>query len=331
MKVLVTGATGFIGGNLVRLLLQQGFKVRALVRSSSDLANLKNLDVELAYGDLRGPASLIKACDGCDHLYHVAASYQFWSPDPKEFYESNVEGTRNILEAAKTANIPKIVYTSTVGAIQYPSNPDQPSDETCWPTEKDLHNDYKKSKFMAEQVALKYAQSGLPVVIVNPSAPIGAYDIKPTPTGKIIVDFLNGKVPAYLDTGLNIIDVEDVAWGHILAAQKGKVGERYILGYKNISLKEIYELIARLTHKAPPKMRIPYAVAWSAAVASETIGKILNKRPKISVGAVKMAKHYMYFSPAKAVQELGLPQSSIENAFAKAIEWFGTHGYLTNK
>ncbi|MDP2599432.1 MAG: NAD-dependent epimerase/dehydratase family protein [Deltaproteobacteria bacterium] len=326
--VLITGATGFIGGNLVRLLLKQGFKVRALVRSSSDLANLKNLDVELAYGDLRDPTSLIKACDGCEQLYHVAASYQFWSPNPKEFYESNVDGTRNILEAAKAAKISKIVYTSTVGAIQYPHDPSKPSDETCWPTQKDLHNDYKKSKFMAEQVALQYAENGLPVVIVNPSAPIGPYDVKPTPTGKIIVDFLNGRVPAYLDTGLNIIDVEDCAWGHILAAQKGRAGERYILGNKNISLKAIYELIASLTKRKPPKMRIPYAVAWGAAVGSETIGKLFKRRPKVSLGAVRMAKHHMYFSPAKAVKELGLPQSPIENAFARAIEWFENNGYL---
>ena len=181
---------------------------------------------------------------------------------------------------------------------------------------------------MAEQVALQYAKEGLPVVIVNPSAPIGPYDVKPTPTGKIIVDFLNGKVPAYLDTGLNIIDVEDCAWGHLLAAQKGRAVERYILGNKNISLKEIYALMARLTNREPPKVRIPYAVAWGAAVGSEIVGKMLKKQPKVSLGAVKMAKHYMYFSPAKAVKELGLPQSPIENAFAKAIKWFRDNGYL---
>lgn len=327
-KVLVTGATGFIGGNLVRLLLRQGCQVRALVRPSSDLKNLENLDVEKVYGDLNDKKSLVKACDDCEQLYHVAASYQFWSSDPQEFYASNVEGTRNILEAARQTHIPKIVYTSTVGTICYPSHPSEFSDETRWPTQKDLHNDYKRSKFQAEQVALQFAKEGLPVVIVNPSAPIGAYDIKPTPTGKIIVDFINGKVPAYLETGLNIIDVEDVAMGHWLAAQKGKIGERYILGNKNVSLKAIYTLIAHLTGKEPPKVRIPYAVAWGAAVVSEALGKFSGKRPKISLGAVKMAKHYMYFSPAKAVRELGLPQSPIEKAFAKAIEWFKNNGYL---
>ncbi|MDO8519928.1 MAG: NAD-dependent epimerase/dehydratase family protein, partial [Deltaproteobacteria bacterium] len=217
-KVLVTGATGFIGGNLVRLLLKEGYAVRALVRHTSRLDNLKNLDVEKVYGDLRDKSSLIKACKGCDHLYHVAASYELWSAEPKEFYDTNVNGTHNILAAAREAGISKIVYTSTVGAIRYPDDPTKPSDETCWPTPKDLQNDYKRSKFQAEQVALKFAKEGLPVVVVNPSAPIGPYDIKPTPTGKIIVDFLKGKVPAYVDTGLNIIDVEDVAWGHLLAA-----------------------------------------------------------------------------------------------------------------
>ena len=328
MKVVVTGGTGFIGGNLVRLLLKQGVAVRALVRHISLLDNLKNLDVELVYGELRDKASLIKACRGCDQLFHAAASYEFWLATPKEFYDINVGGTHNILAAAREAGVSKIVYTSTVGAIRYPDNPSKPSDETCWPAPKDLHNDYKRSKFQAEQVAIQFAKEGLPVVIVNPSAPIGPYDIKPTPTGKIIVDFLNGKVPAYIDTGLNIVDVEDVAMGHYLAAQKGKVGERYILGNKNKTLKEIYEIIANLTNRHAPKFRVPYGVALTAAYASEMIGKILKKRPAIAVGAVKMASNYMYFDSSKAVRELGLPQSPIENAFAKAIKWFNNNGHL---
>lgn len=327
-QVLVTGGTGFIGGNLVRLLLKKGCAVRVLVRKTSSLENLQNLDIETVYGDLRDPFSLKQAVQGCEQLYHVAASYQFWSPDPKEFYESNVDGTRNILTAARDAGVSKIVYTSTVGAIRYPDDPSRPSDETCFPTEKDLHNDYKRSKFQAEQVALQFAKEGLPVVIVNPSAPLGRWDAKPTPTGRIIVDFLKGKVPAYIDTGLNVVDVEDVAEGHWLAAQKGRIGERYILGNKNMSLKEIYELIARLSGREPPRFAIPYGVALAAAYGSELIGKILHKRPAIAVGAVKMAKKYMYFSPAKAVRELGLPQSPVEKAFAKAIQWFKSNGYL---
>ena len=326
MKVLITGGTGFIGGNLVRLLLNKGCSVRALVRRTSSLENLKGLDVELVYGDLRDLPSLKKTCQGCDQLYHVAASYQFWSEDRQEFYESNVGGTQNILTAARDTDISKIVYTSTVGTISYPDDPSKPSDETTFPTQKDLYNDYKRSKFQAEEIALRFAKEGLPVVIVNPSAPIGPRDIKPTPTGKIIVDFLKGKVPAYIDTGLNIIDVADVAEGHWLAAQKGKVGERYILGNKNMSLKEIYETIARLTGKKPPRFQIPYTVALTAAYGSELVAKILQRPPSIPVGAVKMAKKYMYFNSAKAVRELGLPQSPIENAFEKAIQWFQTYG-----
>ncbi|MDO8526436.1 MAG: NAD-dependent epimerase/dehydratase family protein [Deltaproteobacteria bacterium] len=327
-KVLVTGATGFIGSNLVRFLLKKNCSVRALIRPTSSLGNLKGLDVEKVHGDLRNKASLVKACEGCDQLYHVAASYQFWSADPKEFYDSNVGGTRNMLEAARETNISKIVYTSTVGAIRYPEDPHFPSDETCYPAKSDLHNDYKRSKFQAEQVAKIFADEGLPVVIVNPSAPIGPYDAKPTPTGKIIVDFLNGRVPAYVDTGLNVIDVEDVVAGHWLAAEKGRVGERYILGNQNMSLKEIYEKIARLGNRKAPKFQIPYSVALTAAYGSELIGKILRRPPAIAIGAVKMAKKFMYFSPAKAVSELGLPQSSIDNAFKKAILWFQENGYV---
>ncbi len=303
MKVLVTGGTGFIGGNLVRLLLKKGFQVRALVRKTSSLKNLQNLEVELAYGDLRNKSSLIPACRGCDQLYHVA---------------------RDI------GTIQKIVYTSTVGTIRYPDDPTKPSDERSFPRERDLHNDYKRSKFEAERIAIRFARDGLPIVIVNPSTPIGPWDMKPTPTGKIIVDFLNGKVPAYVETGLNIIDVEDVAMGHLLAAEKGEIGNRYILGNKNMSLKEIYELIAKLGNRKPPRFKIPYSLALTAAFGSELIGKILNKRPSIEIGAVKMAKKYMYFSPAKAIRDLGLPQSPVEKAFEKAIDWFKQNGYLEN-
>lgn len=328
MKALVSGASGFIGANLVRTLLRKGVAVRALVRRNSSLGNLTGLEIELASGDLTDFSSLKKACQGCDLLFHTAAHYDFWASDPQIFYQVNVEGTKNILIAALEAKIPKIVYTSTVGTIRYPDDPNRPSDENCFACEKDLRNDYKRSKFQAEQVAFRFAKEGLPVVIVNPSAPIGAFDIKPTPTGKMILDFLKGRVPAYLETGLNIIDVEDVAEGHWLAAQKGKVGERYILGNANLSLKEIYERLAKLSAQKPPRIRIPYALAFGTACLSEGLAKIKGGRPKIALAAVKMARHYMYFDSGKAIQELGLPQTPVEIAFAKAVEWFKANGYL---
>lgn len=327
MKALVTGATGFVGANLVRTLLKKGVIPRVLVRSKSLRKNIEGLSVEIVDGDICDPSSLSKACEGCDLLFHSAAFYDFWSSDPTIFYKVNVEGTKNILEAATRAKISKIVYTSTVGAIRYPKDPSAPSDETCFPSEKDLHNDYKRSKFQAEQLAIQYAQKGFPIVIVNPSAPIGPFDVKPTPTGKIIVDFLNGKVPAYVDTGLNVIDVEDVAEGHWLASQKGRMGERYILGNKNLSLREIYCMIWKLTGKDPPKFRIPYGVAFTAGLVSEWIARFSKTRPRIPLGAVRMAKNYMYFDSSKAVRELGLPQSPVEKAFEKAIRWFRENGH----
>lgn len=327
MKALVTGANGFIGSHIVRTLLKKGVSVRGLVRRESSTKNLEGLEIEYSYGDLRDFDSLKKGAQGCDLLFHTAAMYDFWASDPKIFYDINVEGTKNVLEAARLAEIPKIVYTSTVGAIRYPDNPLSPSDETSFPEEKDLHNDYKRSKFLAEQLAFQYAKNGLPIVVVNPSAPIGPYDAKPTPTGRIIVDFLKGKVPAYVDTGLNVIDVEDVAEGHWLASQKGRVGERYILGNQNISLKEIYQMMAGLTGRSAPRFRIPYTVALSAAYASEGIASLLHRRPGIPLGAVRMARKYMYFNSTKARRELGLPQRPVERAFERAIVWFQKNGY----
>ncbi|MDO8494045.1 MAG: NAD-dependent epimerase/dehydratase family protein, partial [Deltaproteobacteria bacterium] len=326
-----TGATGFIGGNLVRTLVRRGFNVRVLVRSLNSSQTIDNLDVEKVIGDLRDPDSLEKACDSCSLLFHTAAFYQLWSANRNDFYDINVTGTKNILAAAQKKKLQKIVYTSTVGTIPYPDDPNFPSDETCFPTEKDLCNDYKRSKFQAEEIVKDFARCGLPVVIVNPSAPIGAMDVKPTPTGKIIIDFLQGKIPAIINTGLNVIDVEDVVEGHILAADKGKVGERYILGHRNLSLLEIYETIARLTGRPAPRWKIPYRLALCAAYGSELVARLSGGRPKIPLGAVRMASKYMYFSSQKAVRELGLPQSPIENAFRKSIHWFETNGYLVSK
>lgn len=328
MRACVTGANGFIGANLVRALLKKGARVRAMVRQSSDVRLLKGLDVEIAFGDLRDKISLKKAFQDCEVLYHTAALYAFWMKDPACFYDVNVEGTRNVLEVAGEAGVSKIVYTSTVGTIRSPKNPNTPSDENSFAEEGEMETDYKRSKFLAEQVALDFAKKGLPVVIVNPSAPIGSYDGKPTPTGRIIIDFLQRSLPLYINTGLNIVDVEDVAVGHILAGEKGKIGERYILGNKNISLKEIYAIVGEQARRKSPSLRIPYGLAYLAALGSEGVAYWKKTPPAVSLGAVQMARRYMYFSPAKAVRELGLPQSPIERAFEKAVSWFRDNGYL---
>lgn len=328
MKVLVTGGAGFIGGNLVRLLLAKGYDVRCLVRRQSSQQNLRGLDVEIAYGDICDPDSLGSIFKGVDRLYHAAAYYQLWDPDPHKFYDINVKGTENILEAARRAGVSKTVYTSTVGAVKYPDDPEYPSKENDFPSKKDLHNDYKRSKFQAEAVAMRYAEEGFPVVVVNPSAPVGPFDVKPTPTGKIILDFLKGKIPAYVHTGLNIVDVEDVVQGHWLAMEKGVAGERYILGNKNMTLKAIYGVLATLTKRHPPAFRVPYSLALTLAYGSEGIAGLTGKRPRVPIGAVRMAKKFMYFDSSKAVRELGLPQSPVEQAFQRAVSWFRENRYV---
>jgi len=325
---LVTGATGFIGANLVRVLLERGRKVKCLVRSTSNRKGLDGLDVEICIGDICDPTSLDRAVSGCDEVYHAAAEYRFWSQDPEAYYRSNIDGTRNILDACLKANTPKVVYTSTVGTMGLADLP-QYCDERTPMTGDQLSNHYKRSKFKAEIVALGYAARGLPLVIVNPSAPIGAFDIKPTPTGKIVVDFLQGRMPAYMNTGLNIVHVRDVALGHVLAAEKGRLGERYILGNQNMSLSEIFEALAELTGRPKPMIKIPYGVAWLAgAVSTKVADWVTHMPPSVALEAVKMARKHMYFSAAKAVQELGLPQTPVRLAFADAVEWFVGNGYL---
>ncbi len=327
MKCLVTGATGFIGSNLVRVLLEKGFPVRALTRNNSNCSNLKNLKVELCYGDLLDYKSLEKALKGCTFLFHVAAHYSFWDSSKDLIYRINVDGTKNILKAAEETGIKKIVYTSTVGCIGLPQN-GKPGDENSPLAAKTLSNSYKHSKYLAEKEAFKFFENGLPVVIVNPSTPVGPGDIKPTPTGKIIVDFLNRKIPAYVDTGLNLIDVRDCALGHILAMEKGKPGERYILGNQNLSFKEILLLLEEITGLKAPKFKFPYALALIAANINEVISDYITKSPpKIPLGGVKMAKYYMYFNSSKAVKELGLPQNSVKKALEDAVSWFRKNGY----
>jgi dihydroflavonol-4-reductase len=327
MKTLVTGGTGFVGANVVRALLTRGVEVRALVRPRSNTGNLDSLEVELVAGDLRDRGSVEAALDGCDMLYHVAAMYALWARNPREIYDSNVTGTINILEAAGQAGVQKIVYTSSVATIGLPKDGTPGTEEVPLPPE-DMVSDYKRSKYLAEQEVLKYAQRGLPVVIVNPSFPVGAWDVKPTPSGQIIVNFLRGKIPAYVDTGLNVVDVEDVALGHVLAAERGRIGERYILGHTNLTLPELFQLLAQVSGMNAPRIRIPYGLAYLSACASEFVARtITHKPPFATLAGVKLSRKRMFFDPSKAVQELGLPQTPAIEALSKAVQWFRAHGY----
>lgn len=318
---LVTGASGFLGWHVARLLRERGFHVRALCRPTSQI---REIDVERVSGDLRDPASLQLAAVGCDLVFHVAADYRLWSRHPRELYDSNVTGTRNVLEAAERAQVEKIVYTSTVGCIGMPK--DREGDETTPVTLDDMAGHYKRSKWLAEQVALEKARSGLPVVIVNPTAPVGDHDWKPTPTGKIIVDFLNNRLPAYVDTGLNLVNVRDVAAGHLLAAERGRFGERYILGCENVTLKDILARLAAIADKPAPKTRVPYAVAYATGIITTAWANLTGKPPLAPLEGVKMARKKMFVSTAKAVQELGYTPGSVNMALAHAIEWFRENG-----
>ncbi len=326
MKALVTGATGFVGANLVRELLASGKAVRALVRPGGDRRNLDGLDVELAEGDLRDPDSLRAALQGVAVLYHVAADYRLWARDPRELYESNVEGTHNILEAAKAVGVERVVYTSTVGTLGIPKD-GGPGTETTPVSLDQMVGHYKRSKFLAELIAERFARHGLDLVIVNPSAPVGPWDRKPTPTGKMIVDYLHGRMRASLDTGLNLVHIRDVARGHILAAQKGRSGEKYILGHQNLTLREIFAILEPLTGIPAPRHQIPYAVAWTAALISEGWACLARREPAVSLTAVRMAAKKMFFDPEKAVRELGLPQTPVEIALRDAAEWFRANSY----
>jgi dihydroflavonol-4-reductase len=326
MKAFVTGATGFIGASIVRELLQEGIAVKALARDGSDRSNLKGLDVEICEGDLTSPETLARGILGCEMVFHAAADYRLWTKNPSQMYEINVNGTHNVLAAALKADVEKVVYTSSVGTLGNPGD-GHPGNETTPVTFAQMVGHYKKSKFLAEREAESFITMGLPLVIVNPSTPVGRMDIKPTPTGKIIVDFLNGKMPAYLDTGLNIIDVEDCARGHILAARKGRTGEKYILGNENLSLKQIFALLEQLTGLPAPKVRLPYHPILFAAYANEALATLTGKEPLIPLAGVQMARKFMFFDSSKAVRELGLPQNSVGEALTKAVEWFRFAGY----
>jgi dihydroflavonol-4-reductase len=327
VDVLVTGGTGFVGANLVRELLADGHTVRVLARRGGDRRALEGASVQIVEGDLLDAASLRTAVAGARHVYHVAADYRLWAPDLRVLYRANVDGTRHLLAAAAEAGAERIVYTSTVGAVGIPKD-GTPGDETTAVSLADMVGAYKASKFLAERVADEFAARGAPVVIVNPSAPIGPWDVKPTPTGQMIVDFLDGKMIGSLDTGLNIVHVRDVARGHILAAQKGRVGERYILGHRNLSLLEIFRMLSALTGVPAPRFRVPYAVAWLAAAGMEGLSRLTGRPPQVPLTAVRMARKRMYFSAEKAIRELGLPQTSAETALADAVGWFTERGYL---
>lgn len=329
MIVFVTGATGFVGFHVARLLLEKGAHVRALVRDGSDAAPLAALGAELVKGDLRDAGSLRNAVKGCCEVYHVAADYRLWVPDPRTMYEINVQGTKNVMEAALRASVEKVVYTSTVGVLAV-STDGTPSNEDTPAHIGSMVGDYKKSKFMAEKEVYGFIEKGLPAVIVNPSTPIGPMDRKPTPTGKIIVDFLNGKIPAYLDTGLNFVDVEDVAAGHLIASERGKTGQRYILGNVNMTLRDFFAELARLTGRKPPRVRLPYAPVLLAAHVDEAVSKLTGRHPTIPLTGVRMAGKYMFFDCSK-VRALGMPQTPIEKAIIKAVNWFEENGYIRKR
>ncbi len=321
MKVLVTGGTGFIGSSIVRALLLAGHDVRALVREGADTRNLAGLDIERVTGDITDPESLTAAIRGCTHVFHAAALYSFWVTQPGLIERVNVGGTRNVLQAALDAGVERVVYTSSVAALAVPSR-DRPVDEATPVDPSAIIGAYKRSKYAAEQVALEYAAKGLRVVIVNPSFPVGPRDIKPTPTGQTILDFINHRLPAYVDTGMNVVDVEDVAQGHLLAAEKGKIGERYILGGRNMSMREFLGVLEKITGIPAPRVRLPYAPLLALSYVNAAWCRMTKNTPRMTPDTIRMSRHYMYYDPSKAINELGMPQTPPEVALKKAVDWF---------
>lgn len=328
MKALVTGGNGFVGSHLVRVLLERGEQVRCLVRSTSRLDNLKDLPVEFVTGDLRDLDSLRQAVKEASIVYHCAADYRLWCKDPAEMYQNNVEGSNNVMQAAFDEGVERVVYTSTVGCLGLNEN-GAPANENTPVAIDDMIGHYKRSKFLAEEKVREWSKRGLPVVIVNPSTPVGELDIKPTPTGKIIVDFLRGKMFGYVDTGMNLIDVRDCAEGHVLAAEKGRLGERYILGGRNLTLKELFDALARVTEIPSPTMKVPHWVAETyARIENFWSIDIARREPDVPLESVKLARHKMWFDASKAVRDLGLAQNPIEPALDRAVKWFREHGYV---
>ena len=330
MKVLVTGATGFIGGNLARELWRRGDDVQALVRPGGNRLTIQDTGITPVEGDILDRQSIDRAIQGCEAVYHVAAVYTFWSKNPAGVSQTNVQGTKNVLGAARQAGVSRTVYTSTVGTIGIPQTGLGDEDTPLDP--KSLHGHYKNSKHLAEQQALAFAAGGMPVVVVNPTLPVGPWDVKPTPTGKIVLDFLRCKIPAYLKTGMNIVDVADVVVGHILALEKGRPGERYILGNQNVSLEQIFDMLSQLTGLPAPRIRAPYWLVVGVGYADHFIeGTLLRREPVVPVEGVLASKHPAYVTCDKAINQLGLPQSSVTDALKQSVDWFVEHGYVGGK
>jgi dihydroflavonol-4-reductase len=324
---LVTGGTGFVGSAVARALLAAGHRVRALVRPDSDRRNLAGLCVDLVEGSLEDPQSLARAVGGCRYLFHVAADYRLWVPNPAAMFRTNIEGTRDLLTAAISAGIEKVVYTSSVATLGLV--PEGSADEETRSSEDDMIGPYKRSKFLAEKVVQEFvAERGLPAVIVNPSTPVGPRDLKPTPTGRLILEAARGHMPGYVDTGLNIVHVDDVAAGHLAATEMGRIGERYILGGENMSLERILAEVAQLIGTRPPRVRVPYSVAYPVAVGAELVAWVTGGEPFITIDGVRMARKRMYFSSAKACRELGYRPRPAGEAIADSVAWFRASGYL---
>jgi dihydroflavonol-4-reductase len=333
LKAFVTGATGFLGSHVARVLAEQGAELRLLVRPTSDVRNLEGLNADRVIGDLRDPASIEKSLSGCHALFHVAADYRLWVRDPAEMYRSNVEGTRLVLEAARKQGVRRVVYTSSVATMGFSasitSSHGNVADEQSPVGIEDMIGHYKRSKFMAEQVAVKAARSGADVVVVNPTTPIGERDIKPTPTGRIVVDFLKRKFPAYVETGLNLVDATECARGHIQALEKGRSGERYILGGENLTLKQILDRLAAITGLKSPTVKLPYFFALAAGVVDELVtGRLLGREPRATIDAVRMGRKMMFVSSAKAERELGWRTVPVEGALRRSVDWFRSNGYV---
>ena len=327
MRALVTGASGFVGAAVARALLAAGVQVRALLREQSSRRNLEGLTLELALGELADVAALERALEGCEALFHVAADYRLWTPDPQVLYRSNVEGTRNIIDAARRTGVKRIVYTSSVATIGLRAD-GRASDETDGARLEEMIGHYKRSKFLAESWVLEAARAGLPIVIVNPSTPIGPGDVKPTPTGRMVLDAASGRMPAYVDTGLNIVHVDDVAAGHLLAYEHGRSGERYILGGQDVTLKEILVQIAGIVGRRPPSIRLPYAAVLPIAYVADALARLTGRSGRVTLEGVRMSRKRMFFSSAKAVRELGYRWRPAPEVFRDAIDWFRAQGYL---
>jgi len=326
MTTLVTGATGFVGCHVARLLAERSGHVRVLVRPASQLRSIDGLNVERVTGDLRDPSALTKALEGVRRVFHVAADYRLWAKNPSELYQNNVAGTQNLIEASRQAGVERFIYTSSVATIAVPAG--HLPDETTQAGLDQMIGHYKKSKYLAEQEVIKAAANGFPAVVVNPTTPIGPWDWKPTPTGRIVVDFLNGRIPAYVDTGFNVVAVEDVAEGHLLAATRGRIGERYILGDRNVTLRDFLRFVAEASGHEAPRVRMPHAVALAAGYAENFFAVILGREPRIPLEGVRMARHKMFVDCSKAAGELGFRPTGVERAVERAVRWYVENGYV---